>query len=74
MSEVDVDVETGELYNTEYHEKEIFENARVLYETLPPFKASTVDERFLATHLKPTHKRGETTGNIFDILAEIEDS
>lgn len=52
---VDVDVETGEIFDSPEVRECIFATAKSLAEKLPPFQLREVDEKYVVRNMRPTH-------------------
>ena len=52
---VDVDVNTGEIFDSPEVRECIFASARKMAEKLPPFQLREVDEKYVVKNMQPTH-------------------
>ncbi len=52
---VDVDVNTGEIFDSPEVRESIFAKARSMAEKLPPFQLREVDEKYVVKNMQPTH-------------------
>jgi len=52
---VDVDVNTGEIFDSPEVRECIFAVARTMAEKLPPFQLREVDEKYVLKNMQPTH-------------------
>lgn len=52
---VDVDVQTGEIFDSPKVRECIFVSARKMAEKLPPFQLREVDEKYIVKNMQPTH-------------------
>jgi hypothetical protein len=65
---LDVDTQTGELYDTTAVKQSILHCAKLLAEKLPPFLVREISSEYLAKDLQPTHIPGRPAGNPRDLL------
>ncbi|HRJ42285.1 MAG: hypothetical protein KJZ86_19290 [Caldilineaceae bacterium] len=52
---VDVDVHTGEIFDSPEIREGIFATAKSMAEKLPPFQLREVDEKYVVKNMQPTH-------------------
>ena len=72
VGDVDIDAETGEIYNIRKAKAAILCCARGLAKNLPPFRVREVPEEYLAQNLQPTHQPGRPSGNPLDLITAAE--